>query len=71
MLSIKLSFLKYLKRTLMKKKEQKKDNSMFPIYYNGKLWEEEDCDDVFLAFYHNRYCLNCDCAVYLMSTSSR
>lgn len=39
---------------------------MFPIYYNGKLWEEEDCDDVFLAFYNGRYCLNCDGAVYLM-----
>jgi len=24
---------------------------MFPIYYNGKKYYEEDCDEVFLAFY--------------------
>ncbi len=24
---------------------------MFPIYYNGKKYYEEDCDEVFLSFY--------------------
>jgi hypothetical protein len=50
----------------MTKKEQKKKNDIFPIDYKGKLWEEGDCDDVFLAFYNDRYSLNRDCAVYLM-----
>ncbi|MEZ7500449.1 hypothetical protein QO200_17090 [Flavobacterium sp. Arc3] len=50
----------------MTKNEQKKYDELFPIDYRGKLWLEEDCDDVFLAFYNDRYSLNCDCAVYLM-----
>jgi hypothetical protein len=51
----------------MKKTNKKSLNGMFPIKYNGKLWHEEDCDDVFLAFYNNLHCLTSDCSVYMMA----
>lgn len=51
----------------MKTTEKKKNNDMFPINYNGKLWYEEDCDDVFLAFYNDEYSLTTDCSVYMMA----
>lgn len=51
----------------MKKREQIKENNMFPINYNGKLWHKKDCDDVFLAFYNNSYSLTTDCSVYMMA----
>lgn len=50
----------------MIKQVQRKKNNMFPIDYKGKLWEEEDCDDVFLAFYDGKGSLNWDTAVYIM-----
>lgn len=59
--------LKKLKATLMKKTDKKNSNSMFPIEYNGKLWYEKDCNDVFLAFYNDFYSLNHDCSVYMMA----
>ena len=50
----------------MKKIDKKNSNGMFPIKYNGKLWYEEDCNDVFLAFYNCPLSLNNDCSVYMM-----
>lgn len=57
--------IKNFNLTFMTKKEQKKYDDMFPITYKGKSWKEEDCSDVFLAFYSNRDCLNWDTAVYI------
>lgn len=51
----------------MKTTEKKKNNDMFPINYNRKLWYEEDCDDVFLAFYNDEYSLTNDCSVYMIA----
>jgi hypothetical protein len=53
----------------MRKKEQEKNDDMFPIKYEGKLWKEEDCDDIFLSYYDGSYSLNRDCAVYVMDNN--
>lgn len=41
----------------------------YPVYYNGKEYYEDDCGDIFLAVYHNRYCLTDENSVYLGSKS--
>jgi len=51
----------------MKKTNKKNRNGMFPIEYNGKLWYEKDCNDVFLAFYNDSYSLTYDSTVYMMA----
>ena len=38
---------------------------LYPISYNGKQYYEEDCDDLFVSFYHDSYALNDDCMVYI------
>jgi len=38
---------------------------LYPIYYDGKDWNEEDCDDVFISFYHTRDSLNFEMGVYV------
>lgn len=40
-------------------------NKMYPVNYDGKLWDKEDCDDIFLSFYHCREALNAIGGVYL------
>jgi hypothetical protein len=42
-----------------------KEEKIDPVYYDGKYWEEEDCDDVFVAFYHTRWSLNIEMGVYV------
>jgi hypothetical protein len=44
--------------------EIEKDNR-FPIYHNGKKYNEQDCGDVFLAFYTCIESLRYDNAVYV------
>jgi hypothetical protein len=41
------------------------DDKLFPVSYEGRLWKEEDCNDVFLSFYHCRESLNALGGVYL------
>lgn len=43
----------------------KEANDLYPIYYDGVWWNEEDCDDIFISFYHGRYCLNSEMGVYV------
>lgn len=40
-------------------------NKLFPIYYNGKEYNEKDCDDIFLAYYNCKEALNFLGGVYL------
>lgn len=50
-------------------KKKKTEEELYPIYFNGKWYEEKDCDDVFTGFYHTRFALNGDCAVYVSNGS--
>lgn len=45
-----------------------RNNRMFPLSYKGKLYYEKDCNDVFLAFYHDSSCLQEDTSVYMMGS---
>jgi hypothetical protein len=38
---------------------------MFPVYYNGKSYSKEECDEVFLAYYLCPEALNCEGGVYV------
>jgi hypothetical protein len=54
----------------VKKKESNENfNSinrrMWPVYYNGELWNKWDCGDVFLAIYSCKEALRPDGAVYV------
>lgn len=42
-----------------------KDEKLYPIYYEGIYWKEEDCDDIFTSFYHDRESLNFEMGVYV------
>ena len=42
-----------------------KTNNNFPVEYDGKNYYEKDCDDIFLAFYEERFQLNGDGGVYM------
>jgi len=53
-------YLKLFFTSLFKKKEK-----IYPIYYKGKWWNEEDCDDVFTAFYYTEAALGENCSVYV------
>ena len=55
---------KKTKRTL-KPRYYWEETELYPIAYNGKLYNEEDCDDIFVAFYHCKEALNAECGVYL------
>lgn len=40
-------------------------NGMFPVYFNGKEYNEKDCDDLFLSFYTCVEALNSEGGVYV------
>lgn len=42
-----------------------KRNKLFPVYCDGKAYYEKDCDDVYLAFYHDRMALGYNDSVYV------
>ncbi len=42
-----------------------KKESLFPVYFNGKEYFENNCDDIFLSFYHCKEALNELGGVYL------
>ena len=42
-----------------------KEEKLYPVYFEGKAWTEEECDDVFVAFYHTRAALGISSSVYL------
>lgn len=37
----------------------------FPVRYNSKDYYEDDCDDLFLSFYHGKFALRFDGSVYV------
>jgi hypothetical protein len=41
------------------------NKGMFPVHYNGKKYNEKDCDQAFLAAYHCREALNDEGGVYM------
>lgn len=45
----------------MKNKEEK----LYPLYYEGKFWEKEEVDDIFMAFYHSKLSLDSRTSVYI------
>jgi hypothetical protein len=38
---------------------------LYPIYFKDKFWEKEDCNDIFVAFYHTRFALDDRTSVYV------
>lgn len=42
-----------------------KELELYPVYYDGKIWQEEDCGDVFVSCYHDRVSLNAMMGVYV------
>ena len=45
---------------------RKKDkNQLYPVYHDGKTFYEEDCDGVFVSFYHHPQLLTPNMTVYI------
>lgn len=42
-----------------------KEEKLYPVLYNDKLWKEEECSEIFVAYYHIREGLNPLGGVYL------
>jgi hypothetical protein len=42
-----------------------REEDLYPIFYNGKYWNEDEVDGVFSAFYHSRFSLGEDSSVYI------
>lgn len=40
-------------------------SSLYPVLYNDKLWNEEECNEIFISYYHIREGLNAIGGVYL------
>jgi hypothetical protein len=38
---------------------------LYPLQYDGKLWNEEDCDILFASYYLSRSLLNSKCGLYI------
>lgn len=43
------------------------EEELYPIYYEDRYWDKEDCDEMFVSFYHNKHSLNWNCGVYVNS----
>jgi hypothetical protein len=41
------------------------EEEYYPILFEGKWYEEKDCDDLFTAFYGGPYSFGADCSVYV------
>ena len=55
----------YESRKSHKVYEEMEHDMMFPITHNGKSYSEEDCDDMFLAYYVGVEALNAENGVYV------
>lgn len=42
-----------------------KEEKLYPVYFEGRAWTEEECSELFVAFYHSRDSLGIDSSVYL------
>lgn len=45
-------------------KIHEQEGEMFPFYYAGHMWKEEDCDPMFLCFYNSVESIHLDGGVY-------
>lgn len=54
---------------LLSKKSYNIEN-LFPVYYKGKNYYKEDCDETFLSIYDGRFMLNTDNGIYLSDGDS-
>lgn len=41
------------------------EENLYPLEYDGILWQEEDVNDIFRSFYHTKYSLAPDMSVYV------
>jgi hypothetical protein len=44
---------------------ESENDCIYPFYWNGREWHEEDCDDVFVAFYTSKLALRYNGSVYI------
>lgn len=44
---------------------EKEQKELYPVEYHFELWEEEDCNEIFVNCYHSRDSLNCEGGVYM------
>jgi hypothetical protein len=47
----------------MKRREE--NWNLFPVKYDDRLWNEDECDDIFLSFYSCIEALNVEGGVYV------
>jgi hypothetical protein len=40
-------------------KVEMEEEGLYPFKFNDKIYNEKDCDEVFIAFYHDKESLNC------------
>lgn len=41
------------------------EERLYPIYYRGKRWKEQEVNDVFRCYYHTRHALDLNTSVYV------
>lgn len=39
--------------------------NLYPVKYDGKLWNEDECNDIFISFYNTIYSLNVQGGIYI------
>jgi hypothetical protein len=50
----------------MKNRKKEHEEKLYPIIYNGVVYNsEDDVDSVFACFYHSKYSLNGEMGVYI------
>ena len=41
------------------------ENKIYPVFYKGKVYQENDVNDIFRAFYHSKDSLDSRVSVYV------
>ena len=41
------------------------EEAIYPLYYKGKFWKEEEVDDIFRVFYFTKLALDYQTSVYV------
>ncbi len=41
------------------------EEKLYPLYFKGKFWEEQEVDSIFKAFYHSKTSLDNRTSVYV------
>ena len=50
-----------------KKQWEEYENSKFPVFFKGYLFDENECDTKFLSFYKDKSQLSAEGAIYFMN----